>query len=338
MIGLTDFLVRIEIDTGALGASEVERLKQAEGERARALMGLGHLVGLWRIPGRWANYGLWRAPDEVALQDLIDTLPLRPYMTLDIQKLENHPSAPGSQPVADVRRGVIELPPLPALSIRRRALRRATEPIEVRPLPELVARRRSSTLATHSASQQSWHSDDPACLVRVSEITLDFSEVLVRSAPVDRNAAALTLLVPALISAAVRTSAVFGGVETEDRHVSVEVRGAEHRVAFLEGASLESPHVERDNEAESILTISHSGAYGMRVSQASGRTYGVSADLGAVERAVTAVELPEGGEGMRVRSVATITLQTPASVPLEVLGLFLRELRSVWQATKGRNA
>ncbi|WP_214106816.1 muconolactone Delta-isomerase family protein [Acrocarpospora catenulata] len=86
--------MRIQIDTGDLQAAAVDALRAEEAVRARALAESGVLRRLWRIPGQWANWGLWMAYDEAELQAVLDSLPLRPYMHIDINALDSHPNDP----------------------------------------------------------------------------------------------------------------------------------------------------------------------------------------------------------------------------------------------------
>src|SRR5260370_25793995 len=78
--------------------AERERLVAAEGVRARELAEAGIIDRLWRIPGRWANWGLWVAPDATALHAAIASLPLYPWLSVDVHPLAEHPSAPQRQP------------------------------------------------------------------------------------------------------------------------------------------------------------------------------------------------------------------------------------------------
>ncbi|GAA2133530.1 muconolactone Delta-isomerase family protein [Nocardioides bigeumensis] len=91
-----DFLVNVLISVpDGVTAPEIDRLREAEAVRASELAAVGHLVRLWRVPDDWANWGLWRADDEEALRLLLDSLPLRRFMTLTIHPLTPHPNDPG---------------------------------------------------------------------------------------------------------------------------------------------------------------------------------------------------------------------------------------------------
>jgi muconolactone D-isomerase len=94
-----EFLVQISIDLPAdLDAAERQRLADAERERGLELMGAGSIVRIWRVGdpsaiarGHRENVGLWKADDEPDLRELLSTLPLFPWMTLDVTQLRTHP-------------------------------------------------------------------------------------------------------------------------------------------------------------------------------------------------------------------------------------------------------
>jgi muconolactone delta-isomerase len=94
---MREFLVNARISTpDALTRDEVGELRRQERDVAELLAARGHLVRLWRVPGEWANWGLWRAHDEAELHTLLDALPLRPYMRVEVHPTEPHPSDPPS--------------------------------------------------------------------------------------------------------------------------------------------------------------------------------------------------------------------------------------------------
>lgn len=90
-----EFLVEIEVLWPPDGdQGEKERLVAAEAQRARQLAADGVVLRLWRIPGRWANVGLWQAPDASALHDALSSLPLYPWLDVQVRPLARHPSDP----------------------------------------------------------------------------------------------------------------------------------------------------------------------------------------------------------------------------------------------------
>lgn len=75
-------------------ASELARLTTAERARAGELARAGRIRRLWRIPGRRANWGLWEAPNATVLHDAIGSLPLYPWLAVDVHPLAAHPNDP----------------------------------------------------------------------------------------------------------------------------------------------------------------------------------------------------------------------------------------------------
>lgn len=91
-----EFLVHIVFQADGVAEDQLDRLRAAESARAAELAQDGHLVKLWRLPEGWSNVGVWRAATEHALRELLDSLPLRPYMTIAVQRLLPHPNDPSS--------------------------------------------------------------------------------------------------------------------------------------------------------------------------------------------------------------------------------------------------
>jgi len=69
-------------------------LLAAEAARAAELAEAGLLVRLWRVPGRLANRGVWDVPDATQLHAALTSLPLWPWMRIDVEPLACHPSDP----------------------------------------------------------------------------------------------------------------------------------------------------------------------------------------------------------------------------------------------------
>ena len=96
------FLVRIDIVlSDSIDSGQAQALVAAERVRAAELASDGHIQRLWRDsnPEVWANWGLWQAQDKSELIQLINTLPLQPYMTIAIHSVSAHPSDPLSAAV-----------------------------------------------------------------------------------------------------------------------------------------------------------------------------------------------------------------------------------------------
>jgi muconolactone delta-isomerase len=93
---LTDFTVTVP--DGA-PAAVVEEATAAEGKRARELAAEGHLIRLWKLPSdttAWRALGLWRAEGTGQMAQIVDALPLDPWMNTVITPLSPHPSDPAA--------------------------------------------------------------------------------------------------------------------------------------------------------------------------------------------------------------------------------------------------
>src|ERR1700748_3541433 len=95
ILSMIEFLVRIDIEVPShLPEHESCALTQREAERARELAAAGRLIRLWRVPGRRANIGLWSATDATELHEALASLPMYPYMRIQVEPLARHPSDP----------------------------------------------------------------------------------------------------------------------------------------------------------------------------------------------------------------------------------------------------
>lgn len=90
-----EFLVHIVLDAGHESTERLKELRAAEAARAHQLTETGNVKRLWRLSEGWSNIGLWSATDEAELWALLDSLPLRPHMTISVRDLHAHPSDPG---------------------------------------------------------------------------------------------------------------------------------------------------------------------------------------------------------------------------------------------------
>lgn len=271
----SEFLVEIEIDTGSLASDKVEDLRKAEAVQARELARLGHLVTLWRIPERWANCGIWRAADREHLSQILGTLPLRPYMKVRIQDLEQHPSDPRpheGRPSESSRSRTWDLPSLEPLQLTGRSFRTHIRRWQLDPLPALSLGRRG---------RRELPLRDPAEVQR-----------LVGTAPV---VAGLDVDVTALLSGASKTEADI--------------------LVFKTVAA-----------AASGTVVTHSGAHGLHMCSSLPPDARIAIDVGAVTRQPRVRALPDGAEGIQIRSVARLTLTAAAGTSGEEAGILLGRL------------
>lgn len=87
-----EFLVRFEINQPeSMSPDERERLRVIERARAMELREQGVLKRLWRVPGRRAVVGLWETSDATALHEALSSLPMFPWMDVDVEPLATHP-------------------------------------------------------------------------------------------------------------------------------------------------------------------------------------------------------------------------------------------------------
>ncbi len=90
-----EFLVHIEIDWPAdSAAGHKEAIFEQELARGQELARRGALRRIWRIPGRWANWSLYEVADATELHEALSSLPLYPWMSIDVHPLAEHPNDP----------------------------------------------------------------------------------------------------------------------------------------------------------------------------------------------------------------------------------------------------
>ncbi len=76
-----------------LDPAEFDRLKAEEKARAQALQRAGTWVHLWRIAGQYSNISVFDVADHDELHTLLSTLPLFPFMQIEVLPLARHPSS-----------------------------------------------------------------------------------------------------------------------------------------------------------------------------------------------------------------------------------------------------
>ena len=86
--------VRMDVHPPAgIDPAEFDRLKATEKARAEELQRQGTWVHLWRIAGQYSNSSVFDVPDHDALHAVLSTLPLFPFMRIEVLALARHPSA-----------------------------------------------------------------------------------------------------------------------------------------------------------------------------------------------------------------------------------------------------
>lgn len=70
-----------------------DALKSRERELAQSLQHSGKWRHLWRVVGRYANVSIFDVASAAELHDLLLSLPLFPYMKIEVEALCRHPSS-----------------------------------------------------------------------------------------------------------------------------------------------------------------------------------------------------------------------------------------------------
>ena len=88
------FHVRMDVSIPRdLPEAERDRLLAEEKQRAQDLQRQGVWLHLWRVVGRYSNISILDADSHEALHEVLWTLPLFPFMQVEVIALARHPSA-----------------------------------------------------------------------------------------------------------------------------------------------------------------------------------------------------------------------------------------------------
>ncbi len=88
------YCVQMEVKIpDSLPAERVEAIKAAEKARAIEIQQSGKWPHLWRVAGRYANLSIFDVDSHDELHQLLSSLPLFPYMSIQVTPLARHPSA-----------------------------------------------------------------------------------------------------------------------------------------------------------------------------------------------------------------------------------------------------
>jgi muconolactone D-isomerase len=88
------FHVRMNVNLPqAMPLEEAARLKQDEKDLAQQLQREGKWRHLWRIAGQYANVSIFDVASVDELHTLLTSLPLFPYMQIEVMPLCRHPSS-----------------------------------------------------------------------------------------------------------------------------------------------------------------------------------------------------------------------------------------------------
>jgi muconolactone D-isomerase len=88
------FHVRMNVNLPAtMPADQATRLKADEKALAQRLQDEGKWRHLWRIAGQYANVSIFDVDSVDELHTLLSSLPLFPYMQIEVMPLCRHPSS-----------------------------------------------------------------------------------------------------------------------------------------------------------------------------------------------------------------------------------------------------
>lgn len=88
------FCVEMQVNVPAdMDPSRFEEIKIAEKARAIELQVAGKWPHLWRVVGKYSNISILDVESNDELHQILSSLPLFPFMTIQITPLSRHPSA-----------------------------------------------------------------------------------------------------------------------------------------------------------------------------------------------------------------------------------------------------
>ncbi len=74
-------------------ADQASQLKAAEKARFQELQQAGTWRHIWRVVGQYANVSIFDVSSNSELHDILMSLPLYPFMTIEVTALCRHPSS-----------------------------------------------------------------------------------------------------------------------------------------------------------------------------------------------------------------------------------------------------
>lgn len=90
------FLVRMDVNIPYdLPAAQVNDIKAREKAYSQDLQRDGRWQSIWRVVGEYANYSVFDVASNDELHQLLQGLPLFPFMKISVTPLAKHPSAIG---------------------------------------------------------------------------------------------------------------------------------------------------------------------------------------------------------------------------------------------------
>ena len=88
------FLVRMDVNIPRdLPVEQANEIKAREKAYSQDLQRDGRWQNIWRVVGEYANYSIFDVASNDELHQLLQGLPLFPFMKIDVTPLAAHPSA-----------------------------------------------------------------------------------------------------------------------------------------------------------------------------------------------------------------------------------------------------
>lgn len=88
------FLVRMDVNIPRdLPVAQANEIKAREKAYSQDLQRDGRWKSIWRVVGEYANYSVFDVASNDELHQLLQGLPLFPFMKIDVTPLAQHPSA-----------------------------------------------------------------------------------------------------------------------------------------------------------------------------------------------------------------------------------------------------
>ncbi|GAC1376151.1 MAG: muconolactone Delta-isomerase [Pseudarthrobacter sp.] len=87
------YLVHMDVNIPAdLPADEAAQIKATEKAYSQELQRSGKWPEIWRVVGEYANYSIFDVDSNDELHEILQNLPLFPYMDISVVPLAKHPS------------------------------------------------------------------------------------------------------------------------------------------------------------------------------------------------------------------------------------------------------
>ncbi len=84
--------ITVRIPHGA-AADAIEKLSAQEHQRAKELQLQRKWLHLWRVAGKYANISVFDVDSPAELHEILNSLPLYPFMEVEVTALCRHPGS-----------------------------------------------------------------------------------------------------------------------------------------------------------------------------------------------------------------------------------------------------